>query len=370
MPMSDLTIALAALGGIVLAGVVAHGAWQARKAGPKRASEPLSRQEPREPVLDVPSAPAGGQPQAAPGQPAAGAQQPVALAPLVGDPARIEARPPKRAPVRLDALIDAIAPLTVESPVSGEMVLMHLPTTRRAGSKPFLIEGLNADSGEWEAPAAGQRYGEFQAGVQLANRTGALNEIEYSEFVQKVQTFAEAIGAMADFPDMLDVVARARELDVFAGEHDAQLAVHLQARSAAWSLGYIQQHAGRHGFVAGVVPGRLVLPSPEEGAPPVLTLTFDSQAAFADDPNRAAVRDVTLSFDVPQTDPKAEPFVAWQASAQALSLGMDAAIVDDAGRPLSPEGFAAIGGELAQLYRKLEAHDLAAGSAAARRLFS
>ena len=108
------------------------------------------------------------------------------------------------------------------------MVLAHLPPTRRAGSKPFLIEGLNADTGEWEPPAAGQRYGEFQAGVQLANRSGALNEIEYSEFVQKVQAFADAIGAMPDFPDMLDVVARARELDAFAGEHDAQLAVHLQ----------------------------------------------------------------------------------------------------------------------------------------------
>ena len=175
---------------------------------------------------------------------------------------------------------------------------------------------------------------------------------------------------MADFPDMLDVVARARELDAFAGAHDAQLAVHLRSRSAAWSVGYIQQHAGRHGFVAGVVPGRLVLPAAEEGAPPVLTLTFDSQAAFADDPGRAAVRDVMLSFDVPQTDPQADPFIAWQASAQALALGMDAAIVDDHGRALSQQGFAAIGAELKQLYEKLEAHDLAAGSPAARRLFS
>jgi len=347
--MSNLTIALAALGGLVLAGVVAHGAWQARKAGPRRAAEPLPpapRIEPREPVLgDAGAAPAEL-------------------------PPAIDMRVAKRPAARLDALIDAIAPLTIDAPIGGELVLMHQPTTRRAGSKPFLIEGLNAESGEWEPPMPGQRYGEFQAGVQLANRTGALNEIEYSEFVQKVQAFAEAIGAMADFPDMLDVVARARELDAFAGDHDAQLAVHLHARSAAWSVGYIQQHAARHGFVAGVVPGRLVLPSAEEGAPPVLTLTFDSQAAFADDPNRAAVRDVTLSFDVPQTDPMADPFVAWQASAQALSLGMDAAIVDDHGRPLSPEGFAAIGAELGQLYEKLEARDLAAGSAAARRLFS
>jgi hypothetical protein len=361
--VSDLTVALAALGGLVLAAMAAHGAWQARKAGPRRRPAGAARSAPhemREPVFDGP----------------AGGDEPAALPVDSGSPAdeapadALEPRPAKRVQPRLDALIDAIASLTVEAPVSGEMVLTHLPHTRRAGSKPFMVEGLNVASSEWEAPAPGQRYGELQAGVQLANRTGAINEIEYSEFVQKVQAFAEAVGAMADFPDMLDVVARARELDAFASDHDAQLAVHLQARSAAWSPGYIQQHAGRHGFVVGVVPGRLVLPSQEEGAPPVLTLTFDPQAAFADDPSKAAVRDVTLSFDVPQTDPTAEPFVAWQASAQALSLGMDAALVDDHGRPLSPESFSAIGTELGMLYEKLEARDLAAGSPAARRVFS
>lgn len=351
--MSSLTIALACVGGVVLAGVVAHGAWQARKAGPKRPEEQVM--EPREPVLHEPTFD--------------GAER------IEPTPNEDEAVPPlpivqRKASLRIDALIDAIASLTVESPVSGEMVLGHQPTTRRAGSKPFLIEGMNAETGEWEAPLPGQLYSELQAGVQLANRTGALNQIEYSEFVQKIEPFAEAIGAMADFPDMLDAASRARELDAFASQCDAQLAVHLQARSAAWSVGYIHQHAARHGFVPGVLPGRLVLPSAEEGAPPVLTLTFDSQAALADDPNRAAVRDVTLSFDVPQTDPAAEPFVAWQASAQALSLGMDAVIVDDNGQPLSPEGFAAIGSELSQLYDALSKRDLSAGSAAARRLFS
>ena len=50
----------------------------------------------------------------------------------------------------------------------------------------------------------------------------------------------------------------------------------------------------------------------------MLALTFGLQAAFAHDPNRAAVRDVTLSFDVPQTEPGADPFVASQTSAQDL----------------------------------------------------
>ena len=339
--MTDLTASLAVVGGLLLAGVVAHGAWTARKAGPKQGDVPLPRPEPREPVMDAPLS------------------------------AEVASEPPspRRHVPRLDALIDAIAPLTLEAPVAGSLLLAHLPSSRRAGSKPFLIEGLNAETGEWESPLSDQRYGELQAGVQLANRTGALNEIEYSEFVQKVQAFTEAVGAMADFPDMLDVVARARELDGFAGEHDAQLAVHLKARDTAWSVSYVQQHAARHGFVAGVLPGRMVLPGAEDGAPPVLSLSFGSQAALSEHPNQALIRDVTLSFDVPQTDASGQPFAAWQASAQALSLGMDAVVVDDDGQPLSAEGFATIGSELGRLYERLESHDLAAGSAAARRLF-
>ena len=352
--MNTLTVALASLGGVVLAGVIAHGAWQARRAGPKRASE--SREEPSATAASSRDGPGLDDTSAGEASADAGAV-----------PAR---RLSKRVPLQLDALIDAFATFTLDAPVSGEAVAPHLAAKRFVGSKLVLVEGRNVETGRWEAPAAAQRYAELQAGVQLASRTGALNEIEYSEFVQRIQALAEALGAAADFPDMLDVMARARELDAFASQHDAQLAVHLRASGAAWSVGYIQQHARRHGFVPGVVPGRLVYPSSEEGAPPVLTLTFDSQAALADEPDRAAVRDVTLAFDVPQTDPAVEPFKAWQAAAQALAVGMDAAVVDDNERPLSSEGFAAIGAELGQLYAMLEARDLAAGSAAARRLFS
>ena len=346
--MSSLTWALASLGGVVLAGVVAHGAWQARRAGPKRASTPTVREEPREPVLD----------------------DIAAVLPATDHSELAALRAPRRSAARLDALIDALAPMSLEAPISGEVVAAHLPPTRRVGSKVFMIEGRHAETAEWEAPVPGARYAELQAGVQLANRTGALNEIEYSEFVQRVQAFAEGTSALADIPDMLEAMARARELDAFASQHDAQLAVNLRARAAAWSVGYIQEHARRHGFVAGMVPGRLVYPAADDGVPPVLTLTFDSQAALSDEPDVAAVRAVTLSFDVPQTDRTAEPFAAWQASAQALAIGMDADVVDDNGRPLDADGFAAIGSQLGQLYDALAARDLAAGSAAARRLFS
>ncbi|WP_054022728.1 cell division protein FtsZ [Piscinibacter sakaiensis] len=372
--MDDLTLALAALGGLAILGVLAYNAWQVRRAGPRRA-EGGAAHEAREPVLDDPAAP--GRPlrvepslgDAAPTLDAEPSATATAAAADGGLSAPLE-KLPRRLPARLDALIDALVTLHLEHPVTGELVLAHLPPSRRAGAKPFLIEGLSVDSGNWEAPAPGARYGELQAGVQLANRSGALNEIEYSEFIQKVQAFADAVGASAEFPDMLEVVGRARELDAFAGQHDAQLAVLLRARAAAWSVGYIVQQAGLQGFVPGALPGRLVLPGAGEQAPPILVLSYDSKAALAEDPNQAALRELTLAFDVPQTDPEAEPFAAWYARARALAQAMDAVVVDDRGQPLGPPAFAAIDAELKRLYAALAERDLAAGSAAARRVFS
>ena len=341
-----LTAALAIVAGLVLALVVAHGAWNARRANPRQAQPDLPIER-TEPTL---------------AQPAAESRAVVVL----------EAPPDtgaRRGP-RIDALIDAIVPLRLESPISGEFVLSHAPATRRAGSKPFLLEGLNAESGEWEPIGAGQRYSELQAGVQLANRSGALNEIEYSEFAQAMQAFADHCGALIELPDMLEVAARAKELDTFAGQHDAQLTVTLRANGVAWSPGYLQQIAARHGFVPGPVAGRLVQPSPEPHAPPVLVLSFDARAALSDEPELAALRDATLSLDVPQTAEDSEPFAGWQRAARKLADDMDATLVDDQGRAVTLHAFNSIGSELKQMYRALDARDLAAGSASARRLFS
>ncbi|MGQ3051173.1 MAG: cell division protein ZipA C-terminal FtsZ-binding domain-containing protein [Roseateles sp.] len=343
-----LTELLAIAGGLLLAGVIAHGAWAARKAGPKRALPP-----PEEPHF---------------GAPPLSAQNREDVEPLeVVLPAVAR---PRRPSARIDALIDAIATITVEAPVSGELALQHQPGSRRAGTKPLQIEGLNAQTGEWELPGPGQRYSEFQAGLKMANRSGALNEIEYSEFVQKIQAFADGVGGFVQFPDMLDVVARARELDQFAASHDAQLALLLRAKAAAWTPGFVQQAAARHGFVAGSLPGRLVMPSPEEGAPPILTLQFDAQAALADDPEAQSLRELTLALDVPQTPAEAEPFAAWQEAARALARDLEADVCDDRGQVLGLHAFAAIDVELKKLYEALAERDLAAGSQAARRLFS
>ncbi|NMM15383.1 MAG: cell division protein FtsZ [Rhodoferax sp.] len=344
--MSNLQIGLAVVGGLVLVAMVMHGAWTARKNLPRQA-------EPDQPLIE----PHLGGP-LEPGLDAAALDVASFPAPV------LEKKP------ALDVLIDVIAPIALENPIAGEAALVALPPTRRAGSKPFSIEGFNEASQCWEIPQAGQRYTLFQAGVQLANRAGALNEIEYSEFVMKTQDFCDAISGTPDFPEMRDEVARARELDQFASDHDALLGFVLRASHAAWSPGYVQQTATRLGFVMGAIPGRMLLPASLPGLPPVLGLSFDSQAALADDPALSAIREVLISLDVPQTDRSEQPFVRMREAALSLAGSMDGVVTDDNGLLLPTEAMDVIGAELEQLYDTLDQRDLSAGSALARRLFS
>ncbi|QDL37678.1 cell division protein ZipA C-terminal FtsZ-binding domain-containing protein [Rhodoferax sediminis] len=349
--MSTLQISLAIAGGLVLAGVVAHSTWSSRRNAPRQALPEAGNGAGR-------AAPADG-------------TEPARTEPTFDDD--LAASHPLPVPEKkpgMDALIDVIAPIALDAPVSGDAALAAMPPTRRAGSKPFAIEGFNEVAQHWETPVPGQRYGAFQAGVQLANRTGALNEIEYSEFVMKAQAFADAVNGAPDFPEMLDEVARARELDQFASDHDAQLGFSLRAQRAAWSPGYVQQNAARLGFVPGVIPGRMVLPASVAGLPPLLGLAFDTQAAMADDPAQSALREVTLSLDVPQVDRGEQPFTRMREAAAALCAAMDGIVTDDNGQPLVPEAMDVIGADLEQLYDTLDARDLSAGSALARRLFS
>ena len=414
--MSTLQISLAILGVVLLAAIVVYNSWAARRNAPKRAQpqeddisqpghhQPYNLTERHEPALDLSHGGQQPEPVGPQTMPLAQAQEHVHYAPapavrkdpgMDGEPAVPEALqdgvvPAAPAPVTyteptfaapepqqiplerrpsLDALIDAIAPIQPEHVIPGEGALQVQPTTRRAGSKPFRIEGLNQKSRQWEPLQAGSRYTAFQAGVQLANRVGALNEIEYSEFASKVQAFADAVSGSVDLPDMLQEVARARELDQFASEHDAQLTFMLRARQAAWSPGYVVQNAARLGFVPLSMPGRMALPS-AAGGQPLLVLAYDAQAAMAEDLDQSAIHELLLSLDVPQVHRSEQPFARLREVADGLCQAMEGVLCDQNGHPLPVSVVEPIAADLEHLYDQLDSRELSAGSMLARRLFS
>ncbi len=355
--MTDLQFGLAAIGGAVVLAVVAYNHFVTRRNLPRRS------------LHDAPSGPGN----AAPDDGGANAR----IEPVLGD---FDPSAPLGHAFavglagtrgRLDSLIDVLVTLTPDQPpVTGEAVLAVLPRSRRIGSKPFAVEGYHRASSSWEPPRPGRQYQVLQAGVQLATRTGALNEIEFSEFVSKTQALADQLAAHVEFPDMMAEVARARELDQFASVHDAQIAFKLCATRAAWSPGYIMQQAELAGFLPGAIPGRMVLPATDPASGPLAVLQFETRAALEEDPDHNALFEFTLLFDVPQAARSEQPYAKLRQAAQQLASAMEGRLTDDRGVPLVETTLDQVGAQLEGLYDKLDSRELSAGSMLARRLFN
>jgi hypothetical protein len=353
--MGQLQQALLAVGAAIIIAVLGFNLWQSAQLRRRRAradaGEAAAPAERQEPGLD------------------AGPADATAVAP---EPARLRVVAP-----HIDPLIDAIASFLFDPPLPGESLQQRLPRAARAGTKPMLFEGRNAQSGVWEPLQAGERYAELQAAVQMASRAGALNAIEYSEFVGKCHDLGEALGNAPDLPDMAEVLEQARDLDAFAAANDAQLSINLQAQGVAWGVDFLRQQAQLAGFSAALAAGRLALldttpDDPEhaaEGGRPVAVVQLHYDAELADNPDVSVSR-ATLLLDVPQVPQALQPFARMREAALRLAQGLDARQVDDNGAPLSASVLDQIGGQLTQLYAALDARGLHAGGSAAQRLFS
>lgn len=276
--------------------------------------------------------------------------------------------PPKpRSTAVIDRRIDCIVPLSLSQPVPAERILPLAVRFRRAGTKQVHVEGRRGES-QWEALVAGGEYDALRVAVQLANRTGPLNELEFSEFVSGVNRLADAVEGLPSFPDMLEAVSMGRELDAFAAQCDAQLSVNVLSDGAPWSANYVQVVATQDGLLLSRDGTRFV--KLDSNQVPVFMLAFDNTNFLRDDLSYKGGDMITLLLDVPAADEDILPFRLVCDYAHSLSQRIGGHIVDDQRRPLPQQALQAIEEQLLRVYGLLEAAGIPAGSPVARRLFS
>ncbi|MBC7452362.1 MAG: cell division protein [Massilia sp.] len=260
----------------------------------------------------------------------------------------------------VDPLIDCLIPLALESAVRGDKILPVLHSLRHVGNKPIHYIGLHVN-GDWEPIAHGGVYTKLQVGVQMASRSTALNELEYSELVTRLRTVADNIGAEAEIPDMIEVMAEARTLHRFVAGHDAQLGVNLMSNGAPWAISTLIGALEKQGF--DVRPdGRYAMPDGDGG----VLFTLSTNVTLGAD----TTSHLTLLLDVPVVAPARDGFGRMVACARTLVARLDATIVDDSNAPLLDAALAEITGQVHAFYEEMEAADIPAGSMRALRLFS
>ncbi|RFU45505.1 cell division protein ZipA C-terminal FtsZ-binding domain-containing protein [Paraburkholderia sp. DHOC27] len=413
--MDELTLGLIGAGAVVVGGVVVYNAWQGAKVRrrmprpmPADAAENFARddQEEQSPFIEparptTRREPAGDEAgesgarveptfgavapadtaadiqaetttpngfpetpeEAAAGSTESGAEH-VPVEPIMPAATTISSAPP----ALVDRRIDCIVPIRLAGPLAGDKVLPLAQRLRRAGSKPVHIEGKPEGGGAWELLQNGVRYEELRAAAQLANRSGPLNELEFSEFVTGVQQFADAIDAAPEFPDMMETVAMARELDGFAAQCDAQLSINVLSDGAPWSANYVQAVASQDGLLLSRDGTRFVKLDAKQS--PVFMLQFGDTNFLRDDLTYKGGQMITLVLDVPVADEDILPFRLMCDYAKSLSERIGGRVVDDGRRPLPETSLLAIEKQLMTLYAKLEQAGIPAGSPATRRLFS
>jgi hypothetical protein len=390
--MTDLQITLFGAGGVFIVGVFSYNKWQEYKAkkSVERAfstdHDDVLMREGDAPVADGQQAVLRQEPRfdaapAAKAEPSFGAppaavvpDAPVHAEPSLGDvpaepaPVAAPAAPPvqevsaasEQATSLVDPLIDCLLPLSLEAPVRGDKILPVLQTLRLVGNKPVHFIGLHVN-GDWEPITHGGVYTRMQGGVQLASRSTALNELEYSELVTRLRGVADDIGAEPEVPDMMEVMAEARNLHRFVAGHDAQLGVNLHTNGAPWAISTLLVALEKQGF--DVRPdGRFVMPDGDGGH--LFSLSTNVTLAEETTPR------LTLLLDVPCVAPARDGFGAMVACAKSLVGRLDATIVDDYNQALSDAALAEIAGQVQEFYQEMDAADIPAGSTRALRLFS
>jgi FtsZ-interacting cell division protein ZipA len=366
--MTDLTVSLLATGGAFLVALIIYNKWQEYKA---RKSVEQAFSGGHDDVLMNPDEQASNDyghvrheprmEQREPGEPEMEDDFPNTDR-MIRDHADPYATPQTHSERELavDDVIDCVIPLEFEAPVRGERVLSAIGALKFVGRKPVHFIGMD-QAGNRDHIAHGGIYTILYAGVQMVNRSGPLNELEYSEFVGKLREISEQLNAHSEIPDMNHVMATSKELHQFVSEHDAQLSVNILANGAPWAINTLLAALEKQGF--DVRPdGRLVMPDGDGGN----LFSLSTNVSVAD----TTTSRLTLLLDVPCVAPARNGFGAMSACARSLATRLAGTVVDDGNQTISKTALDEIAGQVDEFCAAMAEAQIPAGSLRAQRLFS
>lgn len=272
------------------------------------------------------------------------------------------APPVKRKAVTLpvDEIIDCRIPIALDAPVHGDKIIPITQTLRSVGNKAVNFIGCTEDN-DWEPIQYGMVYHALIAGVQLANRASALNEIEYSELVTKLRAIADGINGEPDIPDMRNVMKEAQAMFQFITDHDAQLGINVKAKSGQWDVKTLVAALTRQGFER-YTDGYLMMHDSDGES--LFSLSLNAV------PTAETTNCLTFLLDVPRIGAARGGYPAMVSCAKSIATRLNGVIVDDSNQPLTDEILNDIGEQVVAFYAAMEDAGILAGSKRAQRLFS
>ncbi|MDR0736635.1 MAG: hypothetical protein LBF51_07380 [Zoogloeaceae bacterium] len=401
--MNELQIGVFALGGILIAGVLAYNKWQeirhrkmaermfpptrvksgadaeidvlfrrnARAAPPADTSAAedgggMTPPERREPGIFA----ASGAPRAEDGLEEENEEDNDAADDADDDDSgAFSAEPPRDL---LWSGIDVIAALElVEAASAGEM-LAFLQDMPPRGQKLLRWIGQNEAQGKWEllTPECRARYRHLRLGLQLTDReSGPVGASEFALFTRIVRQAAKAHMVVAEpLPDRQEALDQAQQLEQFCYESDVQIGVNLACRKSPFPGTKIRALAEASGMT--LEDGVYARRDEKTGATLFSLQNAEGGNFTADDLKNLRSNGLVFLLDVPVTPHGQYVYRQMIDTAKRFAETLDGVLIDDRRQPLSESQLAQIcQNYVIDIQRRMEAAGLTPGGALARRLF-
>ena len=275
-----------------------------------------------------------------------------------------------RAPAVLDSEILFIAEMSRAEAFPPDVIRTLLKYLLEFGRRITCL-GYREKNASWEKleEAAEPRYIRIKIGLQLADRSGFVNESQLALFCDMLQGLAENTGAAIQFPERRTALGNAAELDKFCAEVDISIGLNviaqegqtfqgtkLRALSEAAGL-KLQDDGAFHCF--------------NEHGDSLFTLSCHEAVSFTPEQiKNLSVSGVTFLLDVPRVASGIRVFDQMLACARQFAASLNGILVDDNRIPLNDSGIEKIRQQLRAVYTAMERRNISAGSVRALRLFS
>ncbi len=263
----------------------------------------------------------------------------------------------------VDCTTEAVIDISFSHPVDAQALAQALQGVQRVGGKPVRYFAECEGGGHRARLRSGESYSSMQLAVLLANRSGPLSAIEWSQLWTAAQSLAQQFDASVEGPEQDDVLRRAAALDNACADLDALVSISVRLPGPLPASQVIQSVKE-----AGFLPYGQQLAWLADSGQPRFTAMFDS--ANPNDIQSASIERIDLLLDLPNSPADEHAFSRMATVGRDLASRLDGIVLDDQGRPLPESADQNIDEQLSHLYRRLDEAGFTAGEERTSRIFS
>ncbi len=373
--ISDFQWALGGVAAAIIAVVIVYNRWQESKYK-RRAERAFSADHP-DVLIDGPAAattsgaaPAISRERVEPRFEVMPDDDADELTPIGGLSAHGISTPARQLPV-LHAEIDSIALVLADTPIESKQYELVVEQSKRLGTG-IRWEGLAG--GLWQPitlPAL-EAFRELRAGIQLADRRGAIDTMALTAFNDMVAQFAAKISAVSQREDVDVAMARAQRVDTFCADTDIEIAVNVIGKSgvtfAVTKVRGLAESSGMSALESGEYVVRdehgnvLVTLRNIEPGEPVGIKRAGGVSGY--------LTGLTFALDVPRTVDADRVFERMFVLALKFADVLQGEVVDDNKKILTANGRKVIADTIVHIMAKMEAQSISPGGSVALRLYA